>query len=95
MLLENGANIERIGYDWSLAARNGHSEVVKLLLEKGANIEHNDNNGRAPLSWAARNDHAEVVKLLLEKCATIEHKNNVGSEERLCCWLPLTVTWRR
>jgi len=43
---------------------------VKLLLEKGAELETKDEYyGRTPLSWAAENGHEAVVKLLLEKGA--------------------------
>jgi hypothetical protein len=43
----------------SWAARNGHEEVVELLLEKGAELE---SYGRTPLSWAAWNGHEAVVE---------------------------------
>jgi ankyrin repeat protein len=47
--------------------------VVKLLLEKGAELETKDkDNGRTPLSWAAASGHEAVVKLLLEKGAELE-----------------------
>jgi ankyrin repeat protein len=48
--------------------------VVKLLLEKGAELETEDRHGWTPLSYAARNGHEAVVKLLLEKGA--ENHNN-------------------
>jgi ankyrin repeat protein len=46
--------------------------VVKLLLEKGAELETKDQSGRTPLSRAAGSGQeagAAVVKLLLEKGA--------------------------
>ena len=43
---------------------NGHEAVVKLLLEKGAELESKDRDGRTPLSWAAENGQEAVVKLL-------------------------------
>jgi ankyrin repeat protein len=43
--------------------------VVKLLLEKGAELESESGNGQTPLSWAAENGHKAVMKLLLEKGA--------------------------
>ena len=42
----------------------GREAVVKLLLEKGAELESKDTNGRTPLAWAAANRHEAVVKLL-------------------------------
>jgi hypothetical protein len=60
----------------SWAAENGHEAVVKLLLEKGADIESKDSkDSRTPLLWAARNGHEAVVNLLLEKSANPEVKD--------------------
>ena len=53
----------------SWPAWNGHDAVVKLLLEKGAELETKDSDGQTPLSWAAEDGHDAVVKLLLEKGA--------------------------
>ena len=48
------------------AARNGHTDVVRLLLKRGAkpNIAHDF--GDTPLLMAAEDGHIEVVKLLLD-----------------------------
>ncbi len=40
---------------------------MKLLLEKGAELESNDNNDRTPLLYAAMSGEEIVVKLLLTK----------------------------
>ena len=42
---------------------------MKLLLEKGTNLESKDHYGRTPLSLATEYGHKAVVKLLLEKGA--------------------------
>ena len=55
------------GYEW--AVEEGHEAVVKVLLERGAELETKDDNGWTPLSRAAENGHEAVVKLLLEKGA--------------------------
>ena len=49
-----------------LAATDGDGAMVKLLLEKGAELKSKDKYGRTPLCWAAENGHVAVVKLLLE-----------------------------
>jgi hypothetical protein len=60
----------------SFAAGEGHDDIVRLLLEKGAEIEVKDGKyGYTPLLWAAGNGHEAVVKLLLEKGAEIEAKD--------------------
>ncbi|KAK2600219.1 hypothetical protein QQS21_005015 [Conoideocrella luteorostrata] len=57
----------------------GHTSVVKLLLERGADVEAKDSEySRTPLSWAAKNGHDAVVKLLLEKDANVETKDSYG-----------------
>ena len=47
-----------------VAARNGHLEVVRLLLEAG--VDKDAGNGATALISAAGNGHLEVVQLLLE-----------------------------
>ena len=48
---------------------------MKLLVEKGADLESKDRYSRTPLSWAAIYGHEAVVKLLVEKGADIESKD--------------------
>ncbi|KAK4233622.1 ankyrin repeat domain-containing protein, partial [Achaetomium macrosporum] len=60
------------------AAERGHEEVVRLLLEKGADCEVKDDNGWTPLSYAAWEGHEEVVRLLLEKGPNLEAKDSGG-----------------
>jgi hypothetical protein len=62
--------------DLMIASYYGHCVIVKLLLEKGAEVEAKDSRyGRTPLSWAAENRREAVVKLLLEEGAEIETKD--------------------
>jgi hypothetical protein len=50
--------------------------VVKLLLEKGAELDSKDTiYGRTPLSWTAKTGREAVVKLLLEKGAGLDSKD--------------------
>ncbi len=51
----------------SYACDRGHVEVVRFLIERGANVNRADTFYQStPLTWAAFNGHSEVVKLLLE-----------------------------
>jgi ankyrin repeat protein len=54
----------------SYACDRGNVELVKLLIERGANVNAQDSfYGATPLTWAADKGHAEIVRLLLEKGA--------------------------
>jgi ankyrin repeat protein len=58
------------------AAEKGQETVVKLLLDKNADVESKDDEyGQTPLSRLARR---RVVKLLLEKNADIDSKDDDG-----------------
>ncbi|KAL7961272.1 ankyrin repeat-containing domain protein [Trichoderma compactum] len=72
-LLAKGIND---GEDFSLyllpAAEFGHEATVKLLLEKGADINASDEYFYTPLHRAAIGDQEAIMKLLIDKGANIE-----------------------
>ena len=58
------------------AARNGRVEVVKFLIENGADINLQGEAWYAPLHCAAQNGHVKVVKILLENGAEVDRFSN-------------------
>ncbi|RYP71282.1 hypothetical protein DL769_004719 [Monosporascus sp. CRB-8-3] len=58
------------------AAKQGHDAIVKLLVEKGTDLETKNIFNETPLSFAAQEGHEAVVKLLLEKGANIESRSD-------------------
>jgi ankyrin repeat protein len=72
--LANGAHIEaKTGLGWTAllrAANQGYTEIVRILLDKGANIEAKGSEGNA-LVYAVWNGHIRTAKLLLERKANI------------------------
>ena len=53
-----------------MAAHKGHLEVVRILVESGANKDQgNTDDGMTPLSIAAQEGHVEVVRFLVESGA--------------------------
>ena len=53
---------------------------MKLLLEKGAQPDFEDESGQVPLSRAVEEGHVAVVQLLLAKEAKMDFKYNTVSE---------------
>lgn len=51
------------------AAREGKLEILKLLIESGANVDSQDSFGRTALHFSAEEGHLEIVRALLEKGA--------------------------
>jgi hypothetical protein len=49
-----------------LAAYNGHVEIVKMLAEKGADVNALNGLGQSPLAGAIFKGESEVVKALIE-----------------------------
>jgi ankyrin repeat protein len=60
------------------AANNGHLEVLKELLNRGANMEDRSNNLKTPLLWASLWGHYGVVEYLVDRGANISAKDREG-----------------
>lgn len=67
---------EFIGTALYLAAKQGHSEVVELLLNEDADVNVKRNDGDTALHVAAMYDRKEVVELLLSECIEIDVQND-------------------
>ncbi|KAJ7269786.1 ankyrin repeat-containing domain protein [Mycena rebaudengoi] len=72
-LLENGADM---GAALQSAASGGHVAMVRLLLDKGANIDLHDANCATALHIASRARRIEIVRLLLERGAGVNIYNS-------------------
>ncbi|KAL8880479.1 MAG: hypothetical protein Q9198_002119 [Flavoplaca austrocitrina] len=59
-----------------LAANSGFSQVVRVLLDHGANPNHRAGRYGHPLFFAARNGHMEVVQMLLKYGADVDTRGN-------------------
>jgi ankyrin repeat protein len=82
LLIEDGDDVAaRNEDDWTalhMAAERGHGPVVRLLLEKGADIKartnepNNTNSGATALHRAAGAGHSAVMEILLKNGAEID-----------------------
>jgi ankyrin repeat protein len=50
-----------------MASANGHTEIVKLLLDKGADLNVKNTYGITVLFMASVHGHTEIAKLLLDR----------------------------
>ena len=48
-----------------LAARAGHVEAFKVLLNRGSQIDDLNDRGKSVLHLAAENNHVEVLKVII------------------------------
>jgi uncharacterized protein len=67
-------------YDTPLmrAARCGHTGIIRLLVERGADLDEGDFAGNSPLMLAALFGHREAVEALLELGAELERETSDG-----------------
>ena len=57
---------------------NGHLEIVKYLVENGANINEKNKDGDTPLICASINGHLEIVKYLCQNGDNVNEKDKDG-----------------
>ena len=60
----------------TLACQGGHTELVQLLVERGADLEHRDKKGFTPLILSATGGFAEICEILLDAGAIIEAQSD-------------------
>jgi hypothetical protein len=82
-LIEKGGNVncfipQSKNTPLLLASNKGHFEMVKLLIENGANIDFQQKDGYTALYIAANNNEEKIVKYLVEKGANYHIKDYQG-----------------
>ncbi|XP_052792914.1 death-associated protein kinase 1-like isoform X2 [Mya arenaria] len=61
-----------------MAASGGHTEVIRFLQSKGADIAALDKQGDSGVYWAARQGHVEVIQYLHEEGVALHTQNKSG-----------------
>jgi hypothetical protein len=75
-----------------LSSGSGHRSVVILLLDRGANINAEDDFGLTPAIRASHEGHLDILQLLVSRGADIHHTPFVGSSifmAAICDRLPV------
>jgi uncharacterized protein len=75
LLLKYGADINPVDEEYlstplGMAARWGHEEMVRFLIDKGADVNRSGAVWSTPLAWARKKGHAVIEKILVDAGAT-------------------------
>ena len=70
--------MNKLTQDLCDAAQDGYVDVVRLLLDRGAEVNGKASGGMTPIHYAAWFAHADVVRLLLDRGAEVNVKDNAG-----------------
>jgi len=82
-LLAHGARIDSDAMQWSAlhyAVFAGHGAVVRLLLDRGADINARSTNGSSVLMMAVYEGHEDLVRQLLARGADNSVRNDRGDD---------------
>lgn len=63
----------------ALAAMSGSADIIRLLLDHGADVNSEDKYGQTPLIVAAWYGEVESVQILLTNAANIKSRDNSGN----------------
>src|SRR3954465_13100028 len=82
-LLDQGATVDAATTEQGhtpliIAAGSGRIDIVKLLLERSAKINHKDSAGLTPLLWAIHQDRSSVAEYMIRQGADINANANNG-----------------
>ena len=78
-------NLEKIGFDkyfiesfpllhWAVDENN--TGLTKMLIERGADLNAQDDFKRTPLHWAALRGHTQIGKILIEEGANLDMRDD-------------------
>ncbi len=71
----NQKDAKNENYLLHIAARKGHSDIVKYLIERGADVNAKDYFQRSALHLASRLRHFDIIQFLIENGADVNAKD--------------------
>lgn len=90
--LDKGVDPDTKNGRWTalmIAAWRGDREAVRLLLDRHASVDlEDDSHYMTPLMYAAVRGHSDVGRQILESCADVNHANQLGQTALLTAIRP-------
>ena len=73
-----------------VAVDNGNPEIIRMLIDAGADVNNNETLSGTSLHHAVRNDNIEVVRMLIEAGADVQLPNYFAAlDEKIVAFTPL------
>lgn len=84
-IIDAGADVNAKFYNGNIwtspllyATSNGNTDIVRILLDRGANVNFNDGDNRIILNYALSSDNIELVRCLLDHKASLIYRGYNG-----------------
>ncbi|KAA0161305.1 hypothetical protein FNF31_03919 [Cafeteria roenbergensis] len=71
-----------------MAAQYGNSDAVRVLIERGADVETRSEEGKTPVMWAAASESLDVLIQLLQHGADADATDKEGQTAEMQCEHP-------
>ena len=83
LLLDRKANVEAVETGQgetalSLACNTGHFVIARLLVDRGAVVNHVAIDGATPLYNASKRGHLDIARLMLDRGAVVDAPKHTG-----------------
>lgn len=66
-----------------IAVSAGHIDIAQLLIDRGASVNHSNNNGQISLHYAASKGRMEMMQMLLKNGSKINTKDKYVCRKEL------------
>ena len=74
----------RLGIQLIEAAKQGDTELMKRLIERGADVKAKCEKGWTALMWTSSNGCIEIAEMMIENGADVNARSSIGFSALIC-----------